>query len=315
MKFLVILAVLGLMAVIIGARPRDHEEHNPDGDHNDDDDQENHRGDNEKEDHKHDGNKEDDKPDDDKEDHKHDSDKEDHDDDDDDENGCVCGTQCDGNNGTKRIACHESRTQYLQCVEAVCSNQTCAADQLFNSTSGLCELCHKGFHVDATKRRCVCDKGTTFNFTTGVCVRCPTSSIETADRCFCSNTTALNKAADACQACPADSNRTREGCECNDKKHFWNEEAFACQSCPGSWVNKSVTEHGRLHTFEVCECKVSTDVFNKETVTCAPCPANSILVTRKYGNYCRCTTVGQEYDEDTNTCVDRFKPDKHDRRD
>jgi len=218
-------------------------------------------------------------------------------------NGCVCGTQCAGNTVTKNIGCRKSRTQYLECVGAVCFNQTCPTNSLFNSTSGGCVPCPSDRHVDATKTRCACNNGTTPDYKTGACVACPSGSILTADRCYCSATTVINPVSKACEPCPATATLAREGCKCKVETQFWNNGAFACQNCPGPWVNKTVTE-GRRTTIEpFCTCPTAGQVFVEKTVSCVSCPATSNTVAGDEGNYCQCTVTGQKYDAVTNTCA------------
>lgn len=217
----------------------------------------------------------------------------------------MCRNHCVGKVGTLNIPCGPGRTQYIQCINTVCSSQSCASNELFDYATRTCQACPAGTHVDAYRTHCVCDYGTTSNFKTGTCGPCPTGSIQTADRCYCGGATVLNRAANACQSCPQGAVRSGDDCRCIVAKEFWNEDAFACQPCPGTWVTKTRVERRRTYTIEVCQCPNPTDVFNDDTVSCAPCPANSVLVSGTYGNSCQCTIAGQKYDDDTNTCVDR----------
>jgi len=222
---------------------------------------------------------------------------------------CVCGTQCTGNTGTKNFSCLKTRTQYRQCAEEVCSNKSCAAGQLFNPTTLLCEACPTGQHVDASMRRCVCNQGTTWNLKTRSCSgTCPSGSTVTADRCDCVYPAVENKVKNACEACPSGTTtRGRKGCTCTTPKLFWNAATFSCQPCPGSWVTVSKADRrGRVYTLEVCQCPTATDAFNKRTVACVTCPTGSTASTNDEGcRVCTCTSATQIYDEENNVCADR----------
>lgn len=223
-------------------------------------------------------------------------------------NSCQCGRNtCAGNTGTKNVACYNTRSEYLQCVATTCSNQTCPDNQLFNATSLACESCTTGFHVNAQKRRCVCNQGTTLNFTTGTCGPCPSLANITADACFCSGTTpVLDKVNNACKACPTGSTQTRDRkCRCTNALQFWSTADFACKDCPGAWVNITVGSYRRPKIIQVCQCQTANNVINKYSVTCVACPANSVYTQRNQDSYCRCTVFGEVYDPKTNTCVAR----------
>jgi len=221
---------------------------------------------------------------------------------------CACKNQCHriAAGTTKYLSCPSSRAEFLKCVGTACTNETCADQQLFNHTSGACESCPKGEHVDAEKRMCVCDKSTTFDLKTHGCGPCPTDSIQEVDRCFCSNVTVLHRAANACKTCPTGSKQEERECVCTDKQQFWNAAAFACQSCPGEWVNVTIPapthhDHAKTRVIEVCECP-NSGVFNRRNVTCQACPTNTSVKMIAGENICSCG-AGEWYDIRTNTCV------------
>jgi len=220
------------------------------------------------------------------------------------EEGCTCGkatlsrrsNPCYHNASTYQLGCFGTN-QYLQCSNRNCSNQTCPTNQVWNLTQGACAACSTGYHVKADGQRCVCNEGTTFNYSSRACAPCPTGATQLADNCTCPNTTVLDRRTNACRPCPANSIKTREGCRCVNNT-FWNAEAWACQDCPGQWYNVSV---GHRRTVEVCLCNATAQqIFYLPTVSCFTCPTGT--TASRDNSVCLCSIRGQWFNYATGQC-------------
>lgn len=226
--------------------------------------------------------------------------------------GCSCTYNwCAKNTGTTNLRCGLSKVQYIGCQNEQCTANYCPANNLFNYTSKVCEPCPAGFHVDAFNQTCVCNQGTVFNRTSKSCVACPTNAVVTPDTCYCAGNTVYDKTSNACKNCPAGSTMKFGKCSCNDRKQFWNSAAFACQNCPGTWVNVSVGGFffWRPRYKEVCQCQGANQFFNKLMVSCMTCPPNSTAVNNVEDSFCKCTNRAELYDIKTNKCVTWSFPD------
>lgn len=220
---------------------------------------------------------------------------------------CQCNSRsCNRNVGLKNLSCSNS-SAYIQCQDTTCSVQACPADQLFNRSAQECQACPDGYQINEQRSFCVCKTGTRFDPVSKSCVPCPIGSTIVPDYCYCNNS-AFVQDSNECKACPVGSTLQRGRCRCSSKDTFWNQQAFACQPCPGAWVLKNVTRGGFFRnyykTYNVCECQTAGEVFNRYSVSCLACPTNSTVQTTRDGeNFCSCSESGFKYYDRNNTCV------------
>jgi len=222
------------------------------------------------------------------------------------EGGCQCRTggwhsSCNYNSSTYQVGCPWTN-RYRQCSNNSCTNQTCQANLVWNSTQGACAVCAAGYHVRADGQRCVCNQATTFNSSSNSCGPCPANATNQTDSCFCDNTTAFDPRTYACRACPPSSNLIDGCCKCLNGT-FWNAGAWQCQACPGNLTTVSVGYGWFQSTKQVCTCPGANAIFYMPNVTCLTCPANSIPVgSGEFTADCVCTISGQIFDHTSGQC-------------
>jgi len=217
---------------------------------------------------------------------------------------CQCSTwwnPCKGVVGSKVMGCPNTN-QFLQCNDAVCSNQTCPSGQVWNQAQNKCAECDKGMHVAANKQVCVCDQGTTLKNRT--CVDCPKDSVQEDDRCYCNVSKAFDYKNNACKDCPSGSTlrgffKVRQ-CQCDNNTQFWNEADWACEDCPGEWLPKPKRGFFNRQPAAKCTCTGTNQIFDRESVTCITCPPGT--TASRDNSQCACQNRFQFFNTQTKAC-------------
>jgi len=217
---------------------------------------------------------------------------------------CVCSTgrmnPCRGVTGPLVRGCPNTN-QYVQCTGAVCSALTCPTGQVWNKTQNVCAACATGMHVAASLQVCVCDQGTIFDPVKKACVPCPTGSTQDADTCYCPAGKAFDYKKNICTDCPTGSTLTRyQECKCTDATMFWNENAWACQACPGTWLPKQNKRPWKLLPNTKCTCAGTNAIFDRQSVQCYTCPAGT--TASRDNAFCQCANRWQVFNMDTKAC-------------
>jgi hypothetical protein len=223
------------------------------------------------------------------------------------DDGCRCVTgrrasesTCYGNTATGVQKGCPGTNKYVQCDGANCTAGTCPVGQVWAGTA--CASCATGKHVRADGNVCVCNMGTTLNFTTGLCGPCPTGATVLNDSCSCPSNTLLDFKNNACKPCPSGSTQERDGgCDCTASAPaiYWQASSWTCQSCPGTAVTKS--DRDGDSTYTICNCTGPNAIFLEDAVICYTCVAPA--TSDKDGDSCVCPIRGQDYDMSTGKCA------------